>query len=440
LLRIAYLEKTTIPNPIIADAREYVTYGYNLAQHGTFSKEYPADNPIPDNFRSPGFPVLVAIGFQLGGSKGYYPFVRYTQAVLGTFLVPLTYILGTFFLSPLSALVVSFLVAINPHLISFSSYILAETLFSFFLLISILLLYLALRSEKIWLFLLSGAMFGITYLVNESILFLPWFLAAAIFLCIRKENLRNSLKPHLIRVVGFLIVFSVFGAAWSLRNTINVPDLNNGASSRARITMAHGTYPDFIYKNPKLKYFPYRDDPEFGVYVSSWGNFASTFWERFKGEPVKYVTWYMFKKPYYIWSWSILQGQGDVYIYPVWETLYTSSKAANRFSRLPAKLIHIPTLLLCLMGLAFSLLILWKKPERSLLDQGPMLVFVSILHFTLLYMAFASLPRYSVPLRPELYLGAMWALTWLFKRFGTGKIDLTQLKASNTQQSLDKKD
>jgi hypothetical protein len=34
----------------------------------------------------------------------------------------------------------------------------------------------------------------------------------------------------------------------------------------------------------------------------------------------------------------------------------------------------------------------------------------------------------------------MWALTWLFKRFGTGKIDLTQLKASNTQQSLDKKD
>ena len=74
-VRIQYVNKTLIDAPIRADARQYVIYGYNLANHGTFSKEFPSDNPCPDSFRSPGYPLLIALALILGGDQGFYPIV-----------------------------------------------------------------------------------------------------------------------------------------------------------------------------------------------------------------------------------------------------------------------------------------------------------------------------------------------------------------------------
>jgi hypothetical protein len=53
-LRIGYHRLTIIENPALADAFQYVIYGMNLVQHGTFSKDYPTKSPRQDSYRSPG--------------------------------------------------------------------------------------------------------------------------------------------------------------------------------------------------------------------------------------------------------------------------------------------------------------------------------------------------------------------------------------------------
>lgn len=98
-IRIQYINHTDVYKPIRADARQYVLYGYNLAYHGIFSKEIPSSNtPSPDSFRSPGYPLLIALSFLLGGDNGFYPIVIYTQIILSVLLVPLTFCLGILFL------------------------------------------------------------------------------------------------------------------------------------------------------------------------------------------------------------------------------------------------------------------------------------------------------------------------------------------------------
>jgi hypothetical protein len=85
--RLEYNAQTTIIQPIRADARQYVIYAYNLKNHGTFSQDFPSDRPVPDSLRSPGFPMLVAVAFWLGGEQGFYRWTRWLQVALGGLLV-----------------------------------------------------------------------------------------------------------------------------------------------------------------------------------------------------------------------------------------------------------------------------------------------------------------------------------------------------------------
>lgn len=122
----------------------------------------------------------------------------------------------------------------------------------------------------------------------------------------------------------------------SFRNKIFLPSIAPTGYSRLISTMSHGTYPDFIYKDPNFKYLPYHEDPmqpEFG------SSFREILWARFKKNPLLYMKWYFLEKPYYLWSWSILQGQGDIYVYPVKTSLYMTSNIAC-ISKVTMKFLH----------------------------------------------------------------------------------------------------
>jgi hypothetical protein len=181
--------------------------------------------------------------------------------------------------------------------------------------------------------------------------------------------------------------------------------------------MSHGAYPDFIHKSPYYKRFPYREDPLQPLFGSSVENFWRVLWPRVKKDPVRYLRWYLTGKPYYLWSWDIIQGAGDIYIVPVEKSLFQVSAAAGGIREI-MKFLHPVTLFLALSSI--PAIFLGKRscgngaPACSL----PVLPLTICIYFTLIYMVFAPWPRYGVPLRPELYLCAMWTLTFLKRILG----------------------
>ncbi len=411
-IRAAYIEETVIRSPIRADARQYVIYALNLINHKTFSVEYPSDSPTPDSFRSPGYPAFISLALLMSGEK-YYQSIQYSQVLLSTLMIPATYLLGTAFLPLWGALTAAFLVALSPHLVTSASYVLTETLFGTLLTVALLLFSLAIGRSKRSLFVISGLFFGLAYLVNEVALFLPFGMGIILIFTTGSETKgewsKKILKnPFIPGVITLIVTFSLIAGSWMIRNMISIPPGGKSGKERALITLVHGTYPGFIYKNPRYKYYPYREDPEFEKYTESYSSFARIFLERFKERPLRHVTWYLFEKPYYIWSWNIIQGQGDVYIYPVVKSLYQKSSLANS-TRVLMKILHPAVMILSLGAIVLMLKQLISGGEQD--SRVLVLLFVPIIYFTLIYTVFAPLPRYSIPLRPILYLFSVWALT-----------------------------
>ncbi|MBT7085084.1 MAG: hypothetical protein HN737_00835 [Desulfobacterales bacterium] len=405
-LRIQYVNKTIVNIPVRADARQYLVYAYNLF-NGTFSKDIPNNSEIlhPDSFRSPGYPLFIVLVYSLGGDTKT---VVYAQAVLSALAVLITFGIGIQFLPLWGAFFASVLVAISPHLISMTSYVLTETLFSFTLLLSIFLFIFAEKKHSKLLFMGSGLLFGYTYLINQTAIVIPFLF---VFLILFRSSRR---KIFLSKTLLFITIFSLFPVGWVLRNNISLsPDAPKGID-RAVQTLSHGAYPGFVYKNPDMKYMPYKEDPMQPAFGGSFYSFSKIFLERFKERPFRYVIWYLFEKPYYLWSWNTLQsqvggntgrGRGDVYIYSVKTSLYLTSPGAD-LSRKFMKLLQPVILVLALAGVFF----VYRKYRygKNNFELYDWRVFLVIFYYTIFYTIFAPWPRYSVPLRPELYLFALW--------------------------------
>ena len=146
-VRIQYVNQAEFYNPMWGDSREYADYGYNLYRHGVFSKDFETSKPVPDSFRSPGYPFLIYLAFLLGGNNAYYPVIIYTQTIMGALLVPLSFWIGMRFLSLSWTLSAALLVAISPHLIAMTSYVLTETLFGFLVLSTVYFFMVALEKN-----------------------------------------------------------------------------------------------------------------------------------------------------------------------------------------------------------------------------------------------------------------------------------------------------
>jgi 4-amino-4-deoxy-L-arabinose transferase-like glycosyltransferase len=405
-LRLGYVSVTTIVPPIRADAKQYVDYARNLLVHGVFSLQPEEQNPVPDSYRSPGYPVFISLIMRFAKENSSQA-LRVVQAVIGGTMALLTYLVGTFFLPAWAALVAGSLVALSPHLVVSTGYVLTETLFGFLLLLGLLAFFLYLKRPSPGRCIASGICFGTAYLTNE----LAFLIVIVICIAVAAKNKKSriGLDPsRSLQVLYILVVFLIFPVSWSVRNHINVPASSPQRKERMLATLTHGTYPDFVYKDTRFKYYPYKEDPRQPEFGRSFEHFMNIFLERFRARPLRYLIWYTIEKPYYLWSWDILQGQGDVYIYPVQDSLY----ASNRFvglSHFVMKVLHPGVLLLALISLP---LFLWTHRKKYLEHSrtGPKVIMSVLWAATGMYAVFASWPRYSIPLRPELYLCAVWSL------------------------------
>ncbi|MFP4477419.1 MAG: ArnT family glycosyltransferase [Desulfatibacillaceae bacterium] len=410
-LRLAYVAETRVVNPVVLDALDYVAYGYNMATHGVYSKQTGTADPTPDSFRSPGFPALIAGSIMIFGENGFYKPILFVHVLYGAATALLAFLLTRLFLPLWGAFLAGMLTALSPHLVAMSSYLLTETQFAFFLCLGVYLFALAQVRRSAPGYAAAGAALGAAYLTNETTLLLPFALAGGALVFRSARGFIADKKGLAL----FLAVFVIAPVAWGLRNAVNVPPGAPAGSERALATMAHGAYPDFTHKDPAMRGLPYRDDPEYSRMSESAGSFLDVLWERVAREPGRYARWYLVGKPCTLWSWDIIQGQGDVYVYPVNRPLFRTRAWAGTVHGV-MRVLHPVVLALSLVGLLLCVVEAWKRPRRGGDGLFPVAVYVVVVYYTLVTMVFAPWPRYGVPLRPYLYIGAVWCIAWIAGR------------------------
>ena len=386
---------TPVIDPLRADAGQYAIYGYNLATHGVFSGQYPTEQPQPDGYRSPGYPLLVAAALALVGTPGYYPLLLAANAVLGALTCAVVVALGALFLPLWGAALAGVLLAVSPHHISLGNYVLSETLFGLALTACLYLLARGRVSRRAATLLGAGGCAALAWATNPVFALLPP-LAAAV--AVWRD--RRLLRPMLV----FLLPLVVAVGAWQARDWLNVPADGRTAQTRALDNFIIGSHPEFTAQ--------YRANPrdpanaanlDIAAVGGSWARYLRLLTPRLLAEPLHYAQWYLVEKPRLLWDWNLLVGHGDIYVYEV-TTSYYDKSLPMRLSYDLMRGLHPVLLLLALAGVALA----WRRRRGGPPAVG--LLYLALGCVSLVYVVLQAEARYSVPLRPLLYLGAVYAL------------------------------
>jgi 4-amino-4-deoxy-L-arabinose transferase-like glycosyltransferase len=398
-LRLSYNANTLIDQPIRADAAYNLVYANNLLEDRTFSKDMSA-NPVPDSYWAPGYPLFLAAVIKCSEilSVDTYNLILLCQVLLGVGTLIICYLLARSFLPGFWPLLPPALVAISPHLVSTGSYVLTETLFGFLLILSMYALVRAVTAESKMGWLCAGVCFGLAYLANPVSLFLAPLLAAFLACRALSKSPGHDRRKYLSRAAILVAPLIIVAGLWALRSAISVPADQPSASERLLMNLVIGLYPDYHEK--------WRESilqPEKNVVVpgggidASYGTFFNELIAKLRRDPIQMLAWYSVQKPLLLWDWDIRTGFGDIYIYRVEYSLYQSSTAAIITYSLMRSL-HPWVLLGCVFGLGF---LLAEHRENRVV---PALLYISLVYVSLVYVVSQSEPRYSIPLRAELYL------------------------------------
>jgi 4-amino-4-deoxy-L-arabinose transferase-like glycosyltransferase len=221
---------------VFADMQEYFDRAVHLANTGTL---------VHDAFRVPGFPIFIAAVFKVFGQT-LLP-VRLVQALLGTGTVALTYLVARRIVSSRAAIMASATVAIYPALLLYSVYLMAETLFSFLIVLAALLWLTRLR----WASAFAGLVLGAATLTRS--VGLAMVLAMGI-----TELWRLPAREHvartfwgLINVAALCLGFAIVLLPWAMRNyaiyhRIVLTDTSSG------VNVVLGNYPGATGRHPGL--------------------------------------------------------------------------------------------------------------------------------------------------------------------------------------------
>jgi len=425
-LRILYVTMTATPYPIRGDVNQYVLYAWNLAHRSSFSSALPnSPAAVPDSYRGPGYPVFLAAAMLAtdnadlpvhegpeGRSVLGYDTDRWmrlaltVQVVISAATVGLAIALARLWLSRRWALAAGLLVAIWPHLISFSGILLSETLLGFSLLLSFCCLCWAEQRDDRVRMGIAGLCWGATYLVNPIIAIFP--VLAASVLARRSKKLLAVLLT-----AGFLIAPGL----WALRNST----ISSGSSALQRVeeNFVQGSWPQFHraynsrFENAISQQIVSAIDEEVGSLRANPRPALEGIFARMALDPIYYLSWYLFEKPYLLWDWGIRIGAGDIYFLPVQHSPFERIPLLKISKRAFELLNPLVFALAAMAALAGSFAAVFR---RTTINFAPMLLSLLCVYLTSVHTALQAEPRYSIPYRPEELLLAVTTLAWLWKR------------------------
>ncbi len=197
---------------LTGDSNHYRILAENLISKQAFDR-FP-DSYSPEDFRTPGYPLFLALLFLITGS---WVFSAFLQSLIMASIPILTYFLGEKIFNARVGLVAGFIVALDPLRHFFSSLTLSDAPFTALLLAVFVLFFYAIHDSvnpgrKMFM---AGLVLGFAVLVRPIGQFLPIFFILFWFVQKRWE-IRLNLKPAIIFLAGFLIVVG----AWSIRNQV----------------------------------------------------------------------------------------------------------------------------------------------------------------------------------------------------------------------------
>jgi len=208
------------PGSVEKDAAQYDAIGWNLVQGEGFSIE-PG---VPTVLRGPTYPAFLAFIYSIFGHS--YLAVFIVQALLSTLTCFMIYLFGKAIVNQKVGLLAALVTGIYPANVLTVPWIMIETLFTFLLVITIMILTKAVENKKSLSYLSVGAMLGLLSLCKPTVLLYPVFLLIIIWMLY--ENRVQCLRHFIVMLVAFLLVL----APWLIRNQIVshnfVPMTTNG--------------------------------------------------------------------------------------------------------------------------------------------------------------------------------------------------------------------
>lgn len=327
-----------------------------------------------------------------------------TQALISGLTVLLSFFLFRLFLTlPLSILGMS-LVAISPHLIAMDAYILTESLFTFFL---VLLAYsmskLILNQSKLWAYIL-GFVLGISLLIKPTMTYFIIFLIPGIFFLLNKKK---SGVLIFILLAGYLTSYG----PWIVYKQLNPVEKASTLTLRG---IHNGVYIGLMHdNNPQSLGRPNRFDPDYNK-IKDIPSLLRKFSNKFQQQPLEYLKWYLIDKPIMFFSWNIIAGMGDIFVFHIAYSPYQSISLYYE-SHQVMHYLHGP---LMLIG-CFTILFLWLPIAKKNLNEEALLVArvlsLIIFYFIAIHIAVNPLPRYSIPIRPLMYAFALLGILISYK-------------------------
>ena len=397
-IRYYYVTRAQVFQPVNqanvrGDAVEYYNYALNLVRHGIFSKAPEGTVPLTgDSFRDPGYPVSLAAWMKVFPQwDSWYAAILLSQALLGALTVVLMLAVARRWMPPGWLAFAGLLMAVWPHSVSMSSYLLSETLFGFLVALALWLFRVAMDRQRAGWAAASGICFSLAALTNAVLI--PFAPLLAVYLLIRKQASRMFCASLAIAALATV-------APWVVRNSLLPTTTESAATSsgRALLNFVQGSWPEMhdayqasVKHDPVGMRIVSAISGEFAAMERSPRAGMALVWHRMASRPGHYLHWYL-GKPFLLWDWDIRVGQGDIYVYP---TRHSPFKTQPMFRALAALCRTLNSWLFVLAS-AGCVLLLLPRQRTPAASAATMLLLVFI---TGVYSVFQAEPRYSVPFR-----------------------------------------
>lgn len=192
--------------PVVADADEYDTIGWNIATGRGFS--YEPGTPTPA--RAPFYPFMLSIIYAAAGHS--HTAVRLVQCFLAALTCLLTYLIAFRLFGSRIAAWAGWLTAVYPVLIAYAGMILSETLFTFLLCATLWFLIEghSQKGKQMIFWSAAGLTLGLATLTRATTILFP---AAVLLMAIIGKD-RRSLAPLALSFIAFAVTL----VPWTVRN------------------------------------------------------------------------------------------------------------------------------------------------------------------------------------------------------------------------------